>query len=58
MNGHFLNGNVNHGNPFLGFFEDVGDLNHVQHENENHGWEMPPPPSPQANNMGWGPWLQ
>lgn len=29
VNGHFLNAQANPGNPFLGFFEDVGDLGQV-----------------------------
>lgn len=51
VNGFFLNGN--HGNPFHGHFEDVGDLGHVQQENVNHGWQVPP--QPEINN-DWAPW--
>jgi hypothetical protein len=31
-------------NQIQGHFEDVGDLNEVQQENINQGWEQPPPP--------------
>jgi hypothetical protein len=33
-------------NQIQGHFEDVGDLNEVQQENFNQGWEQPPPPPP------------
>jgi hypothetical protein len=31
-------------NQIQGHFEDFGDLNEVQQENINQGWEQPPPP--------------
>jgi hypothetical protein len=31
-------------NQIQGHFEDVGDLNEVQQENINQGWEQPLPP--------------
>lgn len=52
VNGFFLNVNGNQGNQVPGFFEDVGDLNQVQQENLDHGWELPPQPPQQVNNMG------
>lgn len=55
MNGHFLNVKQHQGNVPR-HFEDVGDLNNIQQDNADQGWEMPLP-SPQ-NNMGWGQWLQ
>jgi hypothetical protein len=44
-------------NQIQGHFEDVGDLNEVQQENINQGWEQPPPP-PHENAMEWAPWPQ
>lgn len=55
-NPHFLN-QQNHNGQAPGFFEDVGDLNEVQQENINEGWEVPPPPK-NNNNNGWGQWVQ
>lgn len=49
--------NVNHNVHGLGLFEDVGDLNDVQQENGNEGWEAPQP-QPQENIMSWNPWSQ
>jgi hypothetical protein len=36
-------------------FEDVGDLQGVQQENIDQGWEAPLP-SPPVQNNGWGQW--
>jgi hypothetical protein len=52
-----LHFNANPGDHPQGQFEDVGDLDQVQQENVNHGWEVPPAP-PQGNNMDWEPWPQ
>jgi hypothetical protein len=43
-----LQQNVNNGNgnPILGFFEAVQDLDEVQQANVDHGWELPPLPRP------------
>lgn len=56
-NPHPENMNVNHNVHGLGLFEDVGDLNDVQQENGNEGWEAPQP-QPQENIMSWNPWSQ
>jgi hypothetical protein len=56
-NPHFLN-QMNHQGDNLGFFEDVGDLDNIQQDNIDHGWEAPQASDQQDNMQGWGQWIQ
>jgi hypothetical protein len=49
------NADEDFGNQFLGIFQAVQDLNEIQQENVNHGWEQPPPLTA-AHLDGWNPW--
>lgn len=55
INGPFFPGNQPEG---PGFFEDVGDLNEIQQNNIDHGWEPNQNPRPvvQFNAQGWENW--
>jgi hypothetical protein len=57
VNPHFLH-QMNPQGDNLGFFEDVGDLDNIQQDNIDHGWEAPQAGDQQDNMQGWGQWIQ
>jgi hypothetical protein len=57
VNPHFLH-QMNPQGENLGFFEDVGDLDNIQQDNIDHGWEAPQAGDQQDNMQGWGQWIQ
>jgi hypothetical protein len=57
VNPHFLH-QMNPQGENLGFFEDVGDLDNIQQENIDQGWEAPQAGDQQDNLQGWGQWIQ
>jgi hypothetical protein len=53
VNPHFLH-QMNPQGENLGFFEDVGDLDNIQQDNIDQGWEVPQAGDQQDNMQGWG----